>query len=131
MVGYGRVGRVVGAQLTNSGIPFVVIEQNRDTVAELHGKGIPALYGDAEATEILRLAQLEAARYFVVTPLDSFQARQLVNSAWQVNPDVKIIVRTHSDDERRYLENLGGDLVIMGDAELAMALSGQILQSYA
>lgn len=130
MVGYGRVGRVVGERLTGSGIPFVVLEQNRKTVEELQAKGIPVLYGDAEVPDILRLARLEAARFFVVTPLDSFQARQLVTSARQVNSNVSIIVRTHSDEERRYLETLGGNLVIMGDPELAMTLSGHILERY-
>ena len=130
LVGYGRVGRVVGDALMQRGIPFVVIEQNRNTVEELHSKGIPALYGDAEAAEILKLANLPKARFFVVTPLDSFQARQLVVSARKVNPDVRIIVRTHSEEERRYLESLGGPLVVMGDPELALTLSGHILKQF-
>jgi CPA2 family monovalent cation:H+ antiporter-2 len=130
IVGYGRVGRVVGDELTRQGIPYIVIEQNRNTVEELHEKGIPALYGDAESLEILKLVRLKDAQFFVATPLDSFQARKLVSSAWQINPDIKIIVRTHSDEERQYLEALGGDLVIMGDSELALALSKHILQRY-
>jgi CPA2 family monovalent cation:H+ antiporter-2 len=130
LVGYGRVGRVVGDQLGKHGLPFVVIEQNRNTVEELHDKDMPALYGDAESPDILRLARLESARFFVVTPLDSFQARQLVRSAWQVNSRVKIVVRTHNEEERRYLETLGGDLAVMGDPELALTLSGHILRTY-
>jgi CPA2 family monovalent cation:H+ antiporter-2 len=130
IVGYGRVGRVVGSSLAERDIPMVVIEQNKKTVEELQGKGIPVIYGDAEAVDILNLAKLKEARFFVITPLDSFQARQLVNSAWQVNPEINIVVRTHNEEERRYLESFGGPLAIMGDPELAKTLSGYILERY-
>ncbi len=129
LVGFGRVGRVMGKLLNDNQIPFIVIEQNRQTVEELHNIGQPVLYGDAEVTHILKAAGLPSAAYFVVTPLDSFQARQLVHSARQVNPAIKIMVRTHSESERAYLESLGGEITVMGDPELGLTMTYHILQN--
>ncbi|WP_373531687.1 YbaL family putative K(+) efflux transporter [Vampirovibrio sp.] len=130
LVGFGRVGRVMGRLLGENKIPFVVIEQNRNTVEELQAKGIPAIYGDAESSEILHQVGLPQARYFVVTPLDSFQVRQLVQSARTINPAAQIMVRTHSDSERQFLESLEGKITIVGDVELGLTMTRHILQNY-
>ena len=47
IVGYGRVGSVVGKGLHEQDLPVVVIEQDRRRVEELRAQGIPAVYGDA------------------------------------------------------------------------------------
>lgn len=130
MVGFGRVGRVMGRLLQENEIPFVVIERNRSTVEELQQKGIAAIYGDAESQELLDLIRLQEAIYFVVTPLDSFQVRQLVHSARQVNPAIKIMVRTHSESERMFLESQDGDITVMGDPELGLTMTRYILKDY-
>ena len=130
LVGFGRVGRVIGRLLSENQIPFVVIEQNRDTVEELQSKGIAVIYGDAESSELLHQVGLPEARYFVVTPLDSFQVRQLVQSARQVNPDARIMVRTHNESEREFLESQEGEITVMGDPELGLTMTRHILQNY-
>lgn len=130
MVGFGRVGRVMGSLLQDNSIPFVVIERNRGTVEELRAKGIPAVYGDAESADLLNLVGLQKALHFVVTPLDSFQVRQLVQSAREVNPVIKIMVRTHSESERAFLESQDGDITVMGDPELGLTMTHHVLRSH-
>lgn len=130
MVGFGRVGRVMGRLLAENEIPFVVIERNRGTVEELQKKGIAAIYGDAESEELLNLVCLKEAIYFVVTPLDSFQVRQLVQTARKVNPTIPIMVRTHSESERTFLESSFGQITVMGDPELGLTMTHHILQNY-
>lgn len=130
LVGFGRVGRVIGRLLSENRVPFVVIERNRNTVEELTSRGIPAIYGDAESLDLLAQVGLPEASYFVVTPLDSFQVRQLVQSARESNPGIKVMVRTHSESEREFLESQYSDITVMGDPELGLTMTHHLLQSY-
>lgn len=130
LVGFGRVGRVIGRLLSENRVPFVVIERNRNTVEELKTRGIPAIYGDAESLDLLAEVGLPEASYFVVTPLDSFQVRQLVQSARASNPGIKIMVRTHSESEREFLESQDSGITVMGDLELGLTMTRHLLQYY-
>lgn len=57
IVGYGRVGGVIGETLKAQGLPFVVVEENRRRVEELRRRDIPAVYGDATAAGVLEAAR--------------------------------------------------------------------------
>jgi CPA2 family monovalent cation:H+ antiporter-2 len=62
------------------------------------------------------------ARLLVVATPDSFQARRIVELARKLNPTVDVVVRTHSADEFRALEDLGANRVVMGERELARGM---------
>ena len=47
LVGWGRVGKRIAAELGSAGIGFVVAEQNREFVEQLRADGIPAVFGNA------------------------------------------------------------------------------------
>jgi hypothetical protein len=47
LVGWGRVGKHIADTLSAAGIPFVVVESNREPVEALREQGIPAVWGDA------------------------------------------------------------------------------------
>jgi CPA2 family monovalent cation:H+ antiporter-2 len=53
IVGYGRVGSVIGAGLKAEGLPIVVIDQDRRRVEDLRGRGVPAISGDASTPGVL------------------------------------------------------------------------------
>jgi monovalent cation:H+ antiporter-2, CPA2 family len=130
LVGFGRVGKVIAASLSARNIPFVVLEQNRNTVELLRQRGVTAYYGDAESEAVLKLADLPHARVLVVTPLDSFQARQIVESASRVNPQATLIVRSHNEEQRKYLESMGSNVRVMGDPELGGVIAEQVVQGW-
>ncbi|HEU0052785.1 MAG TPA: cation:proton antiporter, partial [Longimicrobium sp.] len=62
LVGHGRVGAPVAVALERQGIPYLVVERNREEVEKLRERGLPALYGDATRPGILGHAHLERAR---------------------------------------------------------------------
>ena len=43
IIGYGRVGRVIGELLSKQPVPFVVVEQDRNLVQSLRRRGVPAI----------------------------------------------------------------------------------------
>jgi CPA2 family monovalent cation:H+ antiporter-2 len=130
IVGSGRVGAPVAAELTAHGIPHVVIEQSRDMAESLRERGMPVMYGDATRPEVLSGAHIERARLVVVAAPDAYQARAILALAHQLNPGVEVLVRTHSDAEREFLEEMGAARGLVGERELAVSLTREALQRF-
>jgi len=130
LIGHGRVGAPVARALERQGIPYVVVEQNREAVEALRARGMTALYGDATRPGILDHAHLERARLLVVSAPDAFQARLILEHARKVNPGIDTVVRTHSDQERAHLESIGVGRAVVGERELALAIVRYVFGSY-
>jgi CPA2 family monovalent cation:H+ antiporter-2 len=130
LIGYGRVGGPVARELIRHHIPFVVVEQSRERAEALREQGLPVIYGDATRPEVLSPAHLEDARMVIVAAPDAFQARAIVRLVRDVNPGVRLIVRTHSDQEREFLESSGADVALVGERELAVSMTRHALRAY-
>lgn len=130
IVGYGRVGGRIGEALTARGIPFVVAEQNRETVEDLRKQGIPAVSGDASEPVVLIQAHVARARMLVIATPDTLQTRQMIETARTLNPSIRIIVRTHSDQESEWLARETADKVFMGEHELARGMIDDVLNQF-
>ena len=123
LVGYGRVGGTIGQALAGSGVPYVVIEQSRELFESLRDRGVLAIYGNASRRLVLELARPHRARLIIVTAPDPFQARAVVEQARRLNPSIASVVRTHSEEERAYLERAGAGMAVMGERELARTMA--------
>jgi CPA2 family monovalent cation:H+ antiporter-2 len=122
LVGYGRVGNLIGNDLTQKKLPFLVIEASDATVSKLRESGIEALMGNAAQPDILKAAALPKSRNVVVAIPEAFEAGQIVQQARAANANVRIIARAHSDAEVEHLQGLGADTVIMGEREIARGM---------
>lgn len=127
LVGYGRVGRRIAEALDACGQPYVVAEQNREVVEALRARGIPAVSGDASEPGVLIQAHIAHAAMLVVATPDPMHLRQIVDVARTLNPAVKIILRTHSEDEAQLLQQDGLGTVFFGEEELAKGMTGHVL----
>src|SRR5699024_415420 len=58
IIGYGPAGRHLARVLGDSGIPFVIIEMNPNSVQQMKGQHIPVVYGDASRPHILEQARV-------------------------------------------------------------------------
>jgi monovalent cation:H+ antiporter-2, CPA2 family len=122
IVGYGRVGSVVGEGLLKESHPFVVIEDRPETVEALRKRKIEVLVANAVQAETLAAANIAGARWLFVAIPDGFEAGQVVDQARKLNPDIAIIARAHSDAEVEHLTNRGASFTIMGEREIAMGM---------
>ncbi len=130
LVGYGRVGRRIGAALAAQGIPWVVVDENREIVERLREKDIPAVSGDASEPAVLIQAHIHRARMLVIAIPDIVRVRRVVETAHTVNPPIEIIVRTHSEEESALLEKEKAGAIFFGEHELARAMIEHVLGRY-
>ncbi|HHH1989007.1 TPA: YbaL family putative K(+) efflux transporter [Yersinia enterocolitica] len=122
LVGYGRVGSLLGAKLHAEGIPLVVIENSRPRVEALREQGINAVLGNAASADIMSLARLDCARWLLLTIPNGYEAGEIVASARIKRPDLEIIARAHYDDEVVYISDRGANQVVMGEREIANSM---------
>jgi CPA2 family monovalent cation:H+ antiporter-2 len=119
LVGYGRVGGIVGTALKEKNEPFLVIEMSEPVVSALRGAGTEVIAGNAARPDVLRAANPALAKCVIVAIPDAFEAGQAVQQARAANPASLIIARAHFDAEIDHLTGLGADTVIMGEREIA------------
>jgi len=129
IIGYGRVGSIVGHALNAQGLKFIVIEMNRRIVDQLRQQDVPTIFGDATANGVLASAHIENARLLVIASPDGFHARRILELARASNEKIAVVVRTHSSSELAYLIKQGVDRAVMGELELALEMTNYALRS--
>ena len=131
LVGYGRVGRRIAAQLDQHAIPYVVAEQNRELVETLRRNGTAAVSGNATEPAVLIQAHIADAAMLVVALSDPINVRQMAHTARTLNPDIEIVLRTHNEDESELLQQDGVGTVFFSEDALAKTMSSHILERFA
>jgi len=126
LVGYGRVGRRIAEQLSGNGMPVVVVELIRERVAQLRAIGLTAVAGDAAEPATLVQAHITGAQWLVVATPDTFSVRQMVANARLLNPQIRIVVRSHNEEEAALLSEEGVGRVFLGEAELADGMAAYV-----
>ncbi|MEW6634506.1 MAG: YbaL family putative K(+) efflux transporter [Pseudomonadota bacterium] len=122
LIGYGRVGSLVGAALKEAALPFLVIEDADKTLAKLKAGGIETVAGNAANAEVFAAANPEGAKRLILAIPNAFEAGQIVLRARAANPAINVVARAHSDAEVEHLMVLGADTVIMGEREIARGI---------
>lgn len=130
LVGYGRVGQRIAETLAQYGIPFVVAEQNRELVERLRQSGMAAVLGDAIDPAVLIQAHIAKASMLVVATADLLNVHRMIKTAQTLNPEIEVIVRTHSEEEAQLLEQDNVKKAFLREGELAKGMSLHILERF-
>ena len=127
LVGYGRVGSLVGQTLSEMGQPYLVIEERPAIAESLRDAGIEVIVGNAAQPAMLEAANVAGARFLISAIPNPFESGNLIERAREANPALDIIARAHSDAEVDYLTKLGANKIIMGEREIARGISEHIV----
>ncbi len=119
VVGFGRVGRYISENVQKAHIDLVIVDQNRERVEALRENGYHAIAGDASYAGVLQEAAIEKARALIIAVPDPFEARRILETARELKPDIKILVRAHNDEELTYFMEQQVDLALTGPREIA------------
>jgi CPA2 family monovalent cation:H+ antiporter-2 len=128
LVGYGRVGRRIAAELKAHEIPFVVAEQNRELVERLREGGTAAVWGDAAEPAVLIQAHIAKAQVLVIATPDTLHVQQMIESARLLNPSIQTVIRSHNEEEARLLSEDASVTVFLGEHELAQSMARRVLK---
>lgn len=129
LVGYGRVGRIVGDILNKQGKPFIGIDVDPEAVARARKAGANVVYGDATQRAFLRKCGLGDAPAVVVTMHDAAAAEHVVAAARAERADLPVIVRARDADHAARLFTLGATEVIREVLEASFEIASTVLQA--
>ncbi len=122
LVGYGQVGRIVAAGIKADGGGLVVIEDSDHDVAAARAEGFEVIFGNAASQDVLKLANLGAAKALLVAISNGFEAGSVCESGRKLNSGIAIISRAYSEEEESFLRNLGATTVIRGEQEIGKGI---------
>ncbi|WP_133128470.1 YbaL family putative K(+) efflux transporter [Legionella nagasakiensis] len=130
LVGYGRVGKRIANLLFSKGIPYVVVDENRESIARLRVQKIPAVYGDASEPSVLIQAHIARASMLIIVISDTVHVRQMIDRACTLNPSIEIVIRTHNEDEAAWLQKEITGKVFFAEEEIANNMGAYVLDRF-
>jgi CPA2 family monovalent cation:H+ antiporter-2 len=128
IVGFGRVGRMLGRILRREGVPFVALDLDARAVNEHRRQGIPISYGDASRVEMLRRTRADKAIAVAVTIDDAEASERVVRSVRRHWAGLPVYVRARDHRHARTLRMLGATDVVPETVEASLQLSLRVLQ---
>ncbi len=92
--GYGRIGKVICNVLHESGRPFVVIENDEETLKKVVKLGYTALGGEASDDDILIRARIDRAKGLIAVVSTDADNMFITLTARGINPELYILSRS-------------------------------------
>ena len=130
VAGYGLNGKNLTRVLKETGIKYIVVEMNPDTVREEKQKGEKIIFGDISKLEILEDVCINKANVLVFAISDPGTTRRSLSLAKQLNPNIYTVVRTRYVNEIEELVNLGADVIIPEEFETSLEIFRKVLERY-
>jgi CPA2 family monovalent cation:H+ antiporter-2 len=123
VVGYGRVGRLVGDMLRRHDLPWVGAELDPRLVEQGRRAGESIYFGDAARADFLLRCGLADAPAVVVTMDDPEGVETIVAVARELRPDLTIVARARDANHARRLYDLGATDAVPETIEASLQLS--------
>ncbi|MRR17577.1 MAG: hypothetical protein EG826_14100 [Deltaproteobacteria bacterium] len=129
--GMGLNGRNLVKVLKDTAIHYAIIDLNFQKIRKSKSKGDKnTIWGDAASVEILRRANVEAARVMVIAISDRFLTKSCLVNAKALNPNLHVIVRTKYVADIDDLLALGADDVIPEEFETSIQIFSRVLKMF-
>lgn len=127
IVGYGRVGQLIGELLTRHNIPHLAIDKDPALVARQRAAGRMIYYGDSTRIELLRRCGIANARALVVTMDEPAAVEAVLTAARSERPDVVIVARARDAAHATRLYSLDVTDAVPETIEASLQLSEAVL----
>lgn len=129
--GYGRIGRILAAELHGAQKPFVVLDIDLEKIREAEAAGFLVVQGDAASDSILLKAGIMRARA-LATVLPNDAANVFITlTASELNPGLEIIARAEDPATERKLLRSGATRVVLPAAIGAVRIAHLLVRSSA
>jgi voltage-gated potassium channel Kch len=119
IAGFGEFGATVGRMLRANGVKATVLDLDSDRVDLLRKLGMEVYYGDASRDDLLRSAGAEEAKLLVLALDSPEHTLELVRTARQHFPHLRILARAFAWDDGYELVTAGVEHVYRQSVDTA------------
>lgn len=130
VAGYGQAAQCLVRVLSSSDIPFVITTLSPGGANEAEADGLTVVRGDYSKQFVLQLVGADKAKMLVIADDNQAMAHRVIMVARQLNPTMRIVVRTRYISEVEHLAQSGADVVIAEELESIVQLFGEVLRDY-
>lgn len=127
IVGYGRVGALIGDMLKRHDIPFVAVDSSVTLVAARRDEGEQIYWGNATRREFLLRCGVAQARALVVTVENPKATEEIVRLVHEERADLTIVARARDARHATHLYALGASDAIPETIEASLQLAETVL----
>jgi voltage-gated potassium channel len=130
VVGYGRIGRVLAADLARRERPFVVVERSGERCREAADRQFLYLNGNATDDDVLEQAGVARAQSLISALPDDADNVFITLTARNLNRDLMIVARAEQASSERKLRQAGANRVVMPSTIGAQQMSRLVMQPH-
>lgn len=127
IVGFGRVGQIVGRLLNGVGKSFTALERDSSQVEFVRRYGSTVHYGDAARLDLLRAAGAEHAKVFVLAVSNIEESMKIAEAVQRHFPHLKIVARARNRRHAHKLMEIGIKHVFRETLLSSLAMSETVL----
>ena len=127
IVGFGRVGRLVGEMLREHDRPFIALDADPSIVSAGRRDGFEVFYGDAGRAEMLTRCGVLTSRALIVTMDAPGKVDEVVRAARALRDDLILIARARDDQHAMRLYQLGVTDAVPETTEASLQLAENTL----
>ncbi len=123
VIGFGRVGTLVGTMLEQHGVSYLGVDLDPGNVVDARKAGRPVYFGDATNPLFLRSCGIETAAAVIVTVNAVAAVDAIVDAVRMLRPDVTLVARARDAGHARKLYRKGVTDAVPETIEASLQLS--------
>lgn len=123
VVGYGRVGQLIGEMLERHNVPYIAVDSDPHLVGDVRRKGRPVYFGDSRQIEFLKKCGLDTAKAAIITIHTKAEIDKIVAALREAYPKLLIVARAKDAAHARHLYALGVTDAVPETIEASLQLS--------
>lgn len=129
LCGYDVFGRAVSANLEEASIAHVIVTNNTDDYVKARQEGKNAIFGDAADRVLLERLNIKKAISTIVSADEIERIKEITASISIISPELKVIAKVLSDEERDELDDFNHEFVLDGNSHAASVMVERIHKS--
>ena len=115
--------------LDKANVKYVVVDLNYGSLKYLRNRGVPNVFGDAEDELVLKLAKLDKAKVLIIAKPGREENEHILRTARGLNPNIKIVIRVHSEEEAAHFVIEGVKFVTEPEFTASIDIADKALSS--
>ena len=123
IVGYGRVGQMVGALLDTHKVNYIATDRDPKIVTKWRRQGQPIYFGNARQQNFLHHCHIDTASALIITIHTPEEIDAIVRAARSIRPDLVIVSRAQDSHHASHLYEIGVTDAVPETIEASLQLS--------